>query len=61
MPNVEFLRTREAARFLGVGRTKFWSLAREPDFPRPVVLGPRLRVWPRKELEAWAMRRRAGS
>jgi len=57
--NGEFLRPKQAAQLLGVGRTKFWMLSKEPDFPSAIRLGARLKVWAKRELEAWALSRRA--
>ena len=33
-----------------IGRTRAWRLVREPNFPTPVVLGPKIIVWPRGEV-----------
>jgi predicted DNA-binding transcriptional regulator AlpA len=45
-----------------ISRTTAWRLIRtEPDFPPPVVLGPKSLVWPRREVVAFMeARRRAG-
>lgn len=47
------LRTAEAARKLGLGRTSFYSLLKEGDFPRPITLSTRARGYSEHELDAW--------
>lgn len=47
------LTDEQAAReVLGVSPRTFAELIKKPWMPRPVVLGPRMRRWPRAELEA---------
>jgi predicted DNA-binding transcriptional regulator AlpA len=43
--------------FPGVGRSTYWQLAKQPDFPRPIVLGPKLKLRKRSEIEAWLLAR----
>ena len=33
------VRAKDAAKFLGVGQTKFYQLAKLPDFPKKVFIG----------------------
>lgn len=47
------LRAAEAARKLGLGRTSFYSLLKENDFPRPIALSARARGYSEHELDAW--------
>ena len=37
------IRTAEQLRLIGLGRTKFYDLAKESDFPKEIVLGKRAR------------------
>lgn len=45
----------EGAALYGVGLRTFMELQREPWFPKPVMLGPRLKRHVRAELEAAAV------
>ena len=47
------LRAAEAAQKLGLGRTSFYSLLKEKDFPRPIALSARARGYSERELDAW--------
>jgi len=47
------LRPVAAARMLGVGKTKFYDLAKSKNFPRAVILGARARGYLERELDAW--------
>ena len=48
------LRPRQAAQFLGIGHSTLWRWSKErPDFPQPIVLGPRTTVWALDKLVAW--------
>ena len=52
--NAEILRPKPAARFLGLGDTRFWQLRREdPSFPEPIRLGVRAIGFRRSDLLAW--------
>jgi predicted DNA-binding transcriptional regulator AlpA len=56
------LRPSQAARELGIGLTKFWSLVRsEPDFPQGAKLGPRTTVFRREDLEQWMAKKIANA
>ena len=51
-------RPRDAAKYLGVSRTKFYQLASvDPDFPKKIRFGPRCVCYLRKDLEAYAKRK----
>ena len=58
VPVAELLTDPEAARLVNVGSTRFLELQVEPDFPRPVWLGPRCKRHVRVELMGWALSRR---
>lgn len=48
------LRARQAADTLGMGHSTFWRRAKlDPEFPKPVKLGPRTTVWLREDLDRW--------
>jgi len=49
------LRPRQAADFLGIGKSTLWRWAKErPDtFPQPIRIGTRTTVWPLDKLVAW--------
>lgn len=48
------LRASSVAKYLDIGRSTVWALAREcPDFPKPRKLSNRTTVWLRAELDAW--------
>jgi predicted DNA-binding transcriptional regulator AlpA len=47
----------EAQRLLAVGRTKLFELQKQPDFPTPLWLGPRLKRHRREALLQWALSR----
>ena len=51
------LRATEAARKLGLGRTSFYSLLKEDDFPRPLALSARARGYSEHELDVWLANR----
>lgn len=53
----ELLTDREAARALNVGGSSFVGLQKEPDFPKPIWLGPRLKRHSKAALLAWAKSR----
>jgi|TARA_R110002126_G_scaffold94099_2_gene222461 prophage regulatory protein len=47
------LRAADAARKLGLGRTSFYNLLKEENFPRPIALGTRARGYSEHELDEW--------
>lgn len=49
-----FLYPRQAARFLGVGTTKFYELNKLPGFPKPKNPCGKRPMYLRSELEKWA-------
>lgn len=51
---VRNLRPLEAAKALGCGPTRFWTLARtDPDFPKLIRLGPKHTIVREADLEAY--------
>lgn len=52
------LRPDDAMAFIGVGRSRFYDLTKEPGFPKPVWLGERARGYLADDLTAWAKHRR---
>lgn len=58
-PEKELLNAPEGAHDLGIGLTRLAELERtDPDFPKPVWLGPRSKRYVRAELRAYALRKR---
>jgi predicted DNA-binding transcriptional regulator AlpA len=53
----ELLTDFEQARDLNVGLTKFFEIQKQPDFPAPIWLGPRLKRHRRRLVRQWALAR----
>lgn len=43
----------ESAEIIDVSERKFHDLRKNPDFPKPVTLGPRCLRWRVEDLQAW--------
>ncbi|WP_043319134.1 AlpA family transcriptional regulator [Microbulbifer sp. HZ11] len=41
----QFVRAKEAARYLGVGLSSFWKLVADGRIERPIKLAPKTSVW----------------
>jgi predicted DNA-binding transcriptional regulator AlpA len=54
----ELLKDPEGAALLAASKSRFAELQKEPDFPKPIWLGPRGKRHVRSELLAWAFARR---
>lgn len=55
MPEQDPLLTaREVQQVLRISRRTFYRLRHRPDFPAPLVLGPRSHRWRRSAVRAWA-------
>jgi prophage regulatory protein len=54
-----FLSLREAAAWVGVGRSTLLRWEAAGDFPRRVRLGPNRVGWDVRDLETWASDRKA--
>ncbi|MFG1277466.1 helix-turn-helix transcriptional regulator [Xanthobacter autotrophicus] len=52
-PNLRFLRVEEVYQLVGIGRSFLDDLVREGDFPAPVYLSAKTRVWIEAEVLAW--------
>ena len=49
-----FYRPACACRYLGIGRTKLYTLSEtDPDFPRKIRFGARCVGWTREQLDQW--------
>ncbi|MFG1371726.1 AlpA family phage regulatory protein [Xanthobacter oligotrophicus] len=59
-PNLRFLRVEEVYQLVGIGRSFLDDLVREGDFPAPVYLSAKTRVWVEAEVSAW-MRTKAAT
>ncbi len=51
----ELLTDPEAARAVRVGMTSWFELQKQPDFPPPIWLGPRLKRHRKAALMAWVL------
>lgn len=45
---------KQAQKLLGIGATKFYELAKQPDFPKQKKPNGRRPMYLRSELEQWA-------
>ena len=45
-------------RLLGISRTTLWRLARDGDFPKPILLGKRAKGWRREDIDEWVKNRK---
>lgn len=55
---MQFIRTRQVLRMIGVGRTTLWRMVQEGSFPRPVRVTQRNAGYLLEAVEHW-MRTRA--
>ena len=53
-----YLRAKDAAKYLGVGRTTFLTLSKKPDFPEAIRLSETLVLYKRTELDEWMDKKR---
>lgn len=53
------LRAAEAANAIGVRKTAFYEVAKREDFPRPIQVTGKVRVWLKSELIDWLKNRRS--
>ena len=52
------LTAKDIQKALGIGRSAFYSLIREPSFPAPLKINSRTYRWHRVEFEAWLSEKR---
>ncbi len=52
-PEPEYLSPRALAAFLSVSLRTAWGFAKQPGFPTPRMLGPRMPRWRRDEVSRW--------
>lgn len=50
-PSNKSLRAKEAAAFLGIGKSTFWRWVQEGRIPEGIKLSPRATVWTVETLE----------
>ena len=48
---------KEAHKMIGVGRSTFYELLKEPEFPRPVEIMPGRKSFVVAEIEGWVAER----
>jgi len=53
MQSNKILRAKEAAKLLGVGRTKFYQLIKDQKFPAKIKLSRLMVGWSESELVKW--------
>ena len=51
----KLLRPKEAAAFLGVGISKLWRLAKDPNFPQKMRLGEKSVGWWMSDLKQYVI------
>ena len=52
--NPVFMRPKAVSQYLGISRTKLHYLSeQDPDFPRKIILSPRLVGWRKTDVDAW--------
>ncbi len=57
-----FMRPRKGSEYLGIGESMFWELVRkDPTFPKPFRIGPRVTLFAVSDLREWAMSKRAAN
>ena len=39
--------------FGGISRSHYWALTKRPDFPKAIILSPKIKLRRRSEIEAW--------
>lgn len=53
------MRAGETAAVIGVGKTAFYEVTKRADFPRPIQVTGKIRVWLKSEVIAWLKSRRS--
>lgn len=48
-----FLRAKQVAKMLGIGKSTVWLMSREGRLPSPIKLSPRITVWKAEDIELW--------
>ena len=56
---LRLLRIAAVAEMAGISRSHIWKLIGRGDFPGPLHLGKRVRVWRSDEIDAWVEARTA--
>lgn len=57
-PTRRFVRKRELRQIVPLAYTTIYELEKNNDFPRRILLTPRIPVWDLAEVEAWVDQRR---
>lgn len=57
-PTRRFVRKSELRRIVPLGASTIYELEKSNDFPRRILLTPRIAVWDVAEVEAWVDQRR---
>jgi len=53
----KYLRAKDVPQYLNCGKTKFYQLVKEPDFPKPIRIGTAI-SYVISELDVWMLSRR---
>lgn len=57
-PLPRYIRRNELRQVVPLGDTKIWEMERRNEFPRRIVIAPRVVVWSLAEVEEWMQQRR---
>ena len=53
----KYIRAKDVPKYLNCGKTKFYQLAKEPDFPKPIKIGAAI-SYVISELDLWMLSQR---
>jgi prophage regulatory protein len=51
--NKQYLRDKDVAEMLSIGRSSVWRMAKEGKLPAPIKLSQRVTVWKLSDIEAF--------
>lgn len=60
VPPDEYMDLEDVRKALGVSRSRAYVVTRDREFPDPVMVRPRYRVWRRSDVEAYLDAKRPG-
>lgn len=53
----QYLRDKDVAKMLTIGRSSVWRMAKEGKLPAPIKLSERVSVWKLSDIEAFVVSR----
>lgn len=59
-PDTAWLVIEDIRSLLGVSKSRAYTISRDRDFPAPIYERPNVRIWLRRDVEAWADSHRPG-